>query len=189
MKKLLLVTAITVVFGNGAVNAADSVMNLGAVSDNICVLGTSTLTAEHVFFGSNADALVSAGEGDELVVTFADSYCNYAHNVSLKSEYGALRNQYWVDDQPPTGFVEIVDYTATLTGWAENPALNTSTLTQYKLPEVETIGTTAEFRNDGDDGPGGIPLTLTVVLVPNETTPLLAGKYDDILTLKIGPTF
>lgn len=135
-----------------------------------CVLGDASAT--EVDFG-----LIGTEDGFVLdvaaeSVTFGDSYCNAAHKISLTSEFTGM--QPLVTPNVFDGdFDTTVHYVASVSGWSNPVALDTSS--PSLLPSIASVG--GAYRADTD---------LEVSIAPQDSAnPVVAGVYTDTLTLEI----
>lgn len=115
----------------------------------------------------NTDAVnTSGGINNE---TIGRVTCNYQAYVGIRTQNGGLIRS----GQPVAGFDNKVDYSATLSWASTTAAINTSTATSFT--NVVQISAPAAT--------GDAILNVTPIANAN---PLIAGSYQDILTLQIG---
>jgi hypothetical protein len=171
----LLKTAVAVAFLVAAglpASATDQDINITATVTGFCTIdGSLTPAADNV----NWDALVTSGfiTATPSNQTYA-VLCNRASDISLTSLNGALTTA----TAAAAGFDNIIDYTASTSGFATIAA--GSTATTPTAVGSESLGTTSRAT------PGAANITVTITPIVN-TNPLVAGTYNDTLRLAITP--
>lgn len=110
-----------------------------------------------------------------IVRSYANAACNTPSNLQLTSQSGAVVRS----GAPPSGFTNIINYSASAGFSGATATLDTSTTASATGPEsgtaVSTSGTT----------PSG---SLSLTIVPKASSqPLIAGSYSDTLRITITP--
>lgn len=196
MKKLIIaataVAALTASSAFAAADASSSVTYEGTVA-NTCVLGalsavgssnSGTLSGTTVSFaaGTFADTTTAKLNANSQSLKFADSYCNYAHTVSLKSTNGGMVSTNNGAAAVVGGtFVKMVGYTATL-GWASSasaPSLSVASSTA----SAAGAGTATDTDGIGGANRGDLTMDFTTTAT---TDPVLKGTYSETFTVQIG---
>ncbi|MFC6199507.1 hypothetical protein [Ponticaulis profundi] len=198
MKRVLLAAVAASFLAAPAIAASSDSTTItldGSVADT-CLIGTaatSSLTNVTPTTETDLDITALADAGTALIqdaaatVTFANSYCNYAHSFGFQAANGALAYDSSVTVTPSSGtFLQQVGYTATL-DWSElaSPlsisSTNDTSASASGSAVNDTTTATGAFRGD---------LVFTVDL--DETTsasiPLLSGGYSETFTLSLGAT-
>lgn len=203
MKRVLMAAAAASLFASPAAFAADSQttnITIEGTVANTCVMGTPG------FLGTNASQTALAGNAGtsaveitslavsaddaalaavEFTLTYSDSYCNYAHSVDLNSANGGLVDATPIDVVAGSGdFVRRIGYDSTLT-WADGAAI---------VSDVDPTTSTAQATGTAIDGTAAPvsgafrgDLVLGVVIASNPN-PVVAGTYNETLTVTMGPT-
>ena len=204
MKKLIIAAASLAALASGSAFAADSqstdVTFAGTVA-NTCVLknavssGLSNVTETSVAGNAGtsvlaitnlADATSAALNSAGFTLTYADSYCNYAHKISIKATNGGLINSTTGNDPVATSgtFVQRIGYDADLKwmgpAFAQGP--NPATSTSTKAGDAAST-TQIDFPVSGANR---ADVVLTVAIAAN-VNPVVAGSYSETLTIKLGP--
>lgn len=153
-------------------SAADQDINITATVAGYCYIdGSATPAADAV----NWDGLVANG----FITATATNrvyaiVCNKATDISLTSINGALTTA----SAAAAGFENIIDYTASTSGFATVAA--GSTATTPTATGNEALGATVRAT------PGAENITVTITPIAN-TNPLVEGSYADTLRLSITP--
>ncbi len=204
MKKLILAAASLVALSSGSAFAADTqstdVTFSGTVA-NTCVLKQGVFSAgtNAVLSGTAggnagtstvaltlADATTAALNSAGFTLTYADSYCNYAHKITIKATNGGLLNSTTGNDPVATSgaFVQRIGYDADLkwmgNSFAQGP--NPSTSTTDKTGDTSATNEMPFAVN----GANRADVVLTVAIASN-TNPVVAGTYSETLTIKLAP--
>jgi len=165
--------------GAGAGLAADSQsaeIEITGEQDETCTLGTFSDSGQtNTSFAANTVTIDDPGGDDALLDAFAitltaAAMCNFSsHDVGLESQNDGLTGPGAVP-----GFSHIIDYTATATFGV--------------APSITTDQGSSPGRSDSDTNadPTVGDLVVTIVNVTTGGAPLIAGTYEDILTVEIG---
>lgn len=127
-------------------------------------------------FADSDTAMFVSGSGGSF--TFS-GYCNYPHNIQLRTTNGSFQNQTAANDPVAgsAGFADEIPYNVVVTGWAPFIILNAT-------------GTAGTVSAPGGSMSGAFSGTATIAisLAPPSpaTDPLLAGDWSDTLILQIG---
>lgn len=191
------VSALSMLGGAAFANdTATDDLDLEGTQANVCVLTAPADTDVALGTLGGDDAVLASGDID-AEVSFGDSYCNFAHTLTLSSENGALVN----DDAdglaaPGTSddIASSIDYIAAIADgeWGAALTLNTSTNTATGAAEDNDVDIDTAFRNDaaatgGNDDADGLTITIDDLGSDVDGTPLLTGTYADTLTVTLGP--
>lgn len=107
--------------------------------------------------------------------TYSNVVCNSLTQVRANSLNGAVRGP----GSAPTGFTNIINYSASASFGGATSNLNTATIPSASGLEQGTVGTTVPLTPTGN-----LSLTITPQSV---SQPLTAGSYSDILRITITP--
>lgn len=154
------------------VSATDQDINITATVTGFCTIaGSLTPTADTV----NWDSLVTTGNITATATnrTYA-VVCNRATDISLTSLNGALTTA----SAAATGFENLINYTASASGFAT--VASGSTATTATAVGNETLGTATRATAGSEN------ITVTITPIAN-TNPLVQGTYTDTLRLNITP--
>ena len=113
-------------------------------------------------------------------LTYADSYCNYAHSISMSAANGGLDHDGVVTVTGGT-FTQHVNYTATATMGSQSNVLTLaeSTTAVHGATAVKSTATAVAGANRAD-------LTVAIDIDQSPTDPVLAGVFTDTLCIQIG---
>jgi hypothetical protein len=144
----------------------------GAVSKACTIGGLATPVADTATIPVSAAGVVN-------ITAIAKSYlavqCNVLSNLQVTSQGGAVKRT----GAAPSGFSNLIDYSATSTFGGAMSSLNTAAVATAVGAEAGTIGTTSSAT------PSGI---LSVTITPQSAaTPLVKGSYADTLRITIIP--
>lgn len=198
MKRVLMAASAVALLAAPSAIAADSqttdITFSGSVADT-CVMSAPTVTAS-----SNAtstalegnvgtsvigiDSLATSADDASLAaasfqLTYADSYCNYAHTIDMASLNGGMEIATPVSVVGGT-FVQLIGYDSTLT-WGAATVTDvdaaTSTASATGTPVNGTEDTVAgAYRGD---------LVLDVAIAA-DANPVVSGTYSETLTISLG---
>lgn len=166
------VAAVVLAAGIGSAMATDQDINLTATVAGFCKIdGSLTPTDDNV----DLTPLVTAGfiAATQTDRTFA-VVCNKATDISLTSLNGAMTTA----SAAATGFENIINYTASASGFAT--VASGSTATTATAAGSETLGTATRAT------PGAANIVVAITPITN-TDPLVEGVYADTLRLSITP--
>jgi hypothetical protein len=176
-----------------AADTANTTVAITGTSPNTCTLApaaatvpvggvTSTATTVNVtpLFDTTDSHVITGG-----ITLNWTGMCNYVHNITLKSDNGALINASAATNAPVAGsgaFTQRLGYTANFV-WAGTSATTaipdiTSTSDATSAGPVNTSATTISGANAGN-------LAVTLGFAAH-TAPTVAGAYADNLTVQIG---
>lgn len=184
MRKTILLSGLLASFATPAFAQADSDSGQVAVQANVaplCILGDPSRAVVDLLqivntAGTRAGRLATIGA---QTVTLPDSFCNFA-GTTVTAEVDALVGPG--TGSPPANFARAVNYTATVSGWAETSASATS--------EAGVAGT--PLTGTGTGGVQGAPkladlvVTLDGFSVPGDRL-LVAGNYNGTVRVTLGP--
>jgi hypothetical protein len=142
-------------FVNAAVNPTCTIGGLFAAAD------PATVNVPVTAAGTVSTAQIQRSYGSVL--------CNAPTDITISSQNGGIRNVA----APPSGFSNVIHYTAQTAFGAATATLNTAT----------SAMTTGSITNT--TGAAG---TMQVTIVPQQPVNLpIAGRYDDVLTITLAP--
>ncbi|MEQ1719274.1 MAG: hypothetical protein ABL907_25355 [Hyphomicrobium sp.] len=108
-----------------------------------------------------------------IVRSFVSVVCNSLTNVGAESQSGAVARS----GAPPSGFTNLINYSASATFSGATSTLNTATIATATAPESGTIATTASATPSG---------TLSVTITPQAAASrLMSGSYADTLRIRL----
>ena len=108
-----------------------------------------------------------------IAKSYANVVCNSFSNLSVSSLSGAVKNT----GAAPSGFTNLIDYTASATYGGATSSLNTSTIATATGAEAGSTGTTTAATTSG---------SLAVTITPlTPASRLRAGSYSDTLRVTI----
>lgn len=110
-----------------------------------------------------------------IVRSYANAACNTPSNLQLTSQSGAVLRS----GAPPSGFTNLINYTASAGFSGATATLNTATVAGATGPESGTAVSTS-----GATPSGSLSLTITPAA---SSLPLIAGSYSDTLRISITP--
>lgn len=173
MKKLLIGTGVAaaLVAGVGSANAVDQQIVLGGTVASFCTIdGSTSPGAITPSFPTVTDGNVPGGL--TMDVPIGDVVCNSNANVTLTSANGAA-----ITGTSAAGFQNYVNYKASVS----SPA-------SVMLEANSTTGTTNALSAGpaASGGPSSGAVSVHLESVAN-TLPLVAGAYNDTLTVSINP--
>lgn len=119
----------------------------------------------------------AAGAVNTAVISrsYASVACNTPSNVQLTSQNGAVR----IVGAPPSGFTNMINYSASATFSGATATLNTSSTPTAAGPETGTAVSTSGATPSG---------TMSVTITPQANAlRLLSGAYSDVLQIRITP--
>ena len=159
----------------GGVLASDP--TAGAVTNiTSTTLGNNASTLTITDFVVDATAILNDAAS---TLTYADSYCNYAHNISMSAANGGLDHDGVVSVTGGT-FTQHVNYTAIATMGAQSNTLTLAeSTTAVHGAAVVSTATAVAGANRAD-------LTVAIDIDQSPTDPVLAGVYTDTLCIQIG---
>jgi hypothetical protein len=164
-------------FFNGSANGTAPLSSLafivnGTVAKACTIGGVVTATADAVTIPIGATGVVTTAPINR---SYANAVCNAQTNLQVTSLNGGVRRA----SAAPSGFTNIINYTASASYSGTTSSLDTSTLASAAGAEAGTVGTTASSVSSGS-------ISLTVVpLTP--TQPLVPGSYQDTLRITLTP--
>jgi hypothetical protein len=184
MKKLIVSAALIAMASSGAAYAAT--INATGNAQQVAHLGTPSGNAAF-----DANTLINADtaltNNVSKTVTFPNSIVNYAANVGIRSQNGAMTSTNAVAGD---GFATKINYIASVAFGAAG--------TFSTAPTYTTNGLTAnvdgkDVSNKGTTGPASGTLSLTVEVPTGGGTspnpaPISAGDYTDTITVVVGTT-
>ena len=144
--------------GAPAVQTANNIRYSGGANGNIDLSGAF-------------DQQTSSLKDSTLVLNYANMACNYAANLSIQSQNGGLIQEG--GSMTVKGFLNRVDYHAMATFCGQSVSFQTS-------------GSRVSDTIQCNAGLNVSDLLLTIKTASSHGTPFLAGKYQDVLTIKIG---
>lgn len=199
MKRVLMAaSAVALLATPSAFAAASQTTDItfsGSVADT-CVMSTPTVTASSnatsTALVGNAgvstigiDSLATSADDASLAaasfqLTYADSYCNYAHTIDMASTNGGMVIATPVAVVGGT-FVQMIGYDSTLTwGAASVTDVDSTTSTSSAAAPGAVNGTedtiAGAYRGD---------LVLDVSIAA-DTNPVVSGTYSETLTVSLG---
>ncbi len=142
-------------------------------SNNATYSPTGSVAGGTVDFSSAIDSQRATLKDSSVQLTFSGSRCNYNAHVSIQSKSGGMLKTSG-SSAASGGFLNRIDYTALLSFCNTQVQLST-----------QTDGSTAQVTQCTLDGLNLSDLLLTISTTAGNT-PLLAGHYEDILTVQIG---
>jgi hypothetical protein len=110
-----------------------------------------------------------------IVRSYANAACNTPSNLQLTSQSGAVLRS----GAPPSGFTNLINYTASAGFSGATATLNTATVAGATGPESGTAVSTS-----GATPSGSLSLTITPA---TSSLPLISGSYGDTLRISITP--
>lgn len=130
----------------------------------------------------NPDTAVSLQHSETVNLS---GFCNYVHSVQLESANGGLINTTNGTDLTVGDFNRRITYTANITGWGPGTIAPLDTTDGVLTNAVATKkpGTAATGRAQTN----ALNARLNITTVANNTNPLLAGTYSDVLKIRLGP--
>lgn len=194
MKRVLMAAAAASLFVAPAfaADSASTAIDFSGTVENTCVLEAgadsaatnASLAGTTVTLSDLVDDTTAVLNASGLTLTFADSYCNYAHDVDLDATNGGLISSAVSGDVVGGTFVTRIGYTADLS-WA-GQAINLA-------PTTDTNDFDGAEAVDGTkiDIAGANREDLTIVFAiaqDNPNDPVLAGTYSETLTIEMGPS-
>lgn len=144
-----------------------------AVVSLACTIGgTATPAADSANIPVAADGTVTTSP---IARSYLTVICNSQTNVIATSLNGAVRNV----SAAPSGFTNMINYTAAATFSAATSNLNTSTIPTAAGSEAGSTATTASLTPTG---------TLSVTITPQTpASRLISGAYSDTLRITLTP--
>ncbi len=192
LRKVLLgstALAVATLFAGTEVRAADAQgqgFSLSGTVANTCTLGSfSEVSSSNVTVGASGttfDITLDSAGNDAVADPFsaevaADAMCNFNANVKLTTQNGGMTLGGVAQSSltaPPANFANLVEYQATV-NWA---SANIGTL--------DTNNGAEGYNSSWPVGATNGSLSLTIADSNLPADPLLAGTYEDTLTLDIG---
>ena len=168
-----------------AAESASVEITLTGEAKPVCLLPSGSQTGgsgasfanNRVTFDTLVDDSTALVKATSAQVTFPQVMCNYNGYVSVGTQNGGLTTDGQVQDVSGN-FLNKVPYKITGTwGNVAMPPLNTATMPAG----AGSVSKQAGGANRGD-------LILTVV-TEDGTTPVLQGRYSDIIVVKVGATY
>lgn len=205
MKKLIIVaTAVAALAGSSAFADASQSTDVtfsGSV-DKTCVLTAPTVTLSKnasstalngasgistIAITNLADASTAALNAASFTLTYADSYCNYNHQVGIKAKNGGMIDSGTANDPVADSgnFVRRIGYTSNVAWGGGTDLTGPAPTTVYDTDAGDASKTTKLEKNVAGANRGNLVLTVSIAADAN---PVVAGSYSETLTLKIGAT-
>jgi hypothetical protein len=144
----------------------------GTVTSACTIGGTYTPAAGTATIAVSAAGAVSTAPINR---SFANVLCTGPANVELSSQEGAVKSA----TAAPSGFVNLIDYSASASFSGASAALDTATIPGATGAESGAAAGTSGATPNG---------TLSVTITPAaNASPLVAGGYADVLRITIEP--
>ncbi|NJO34090.1 MAG: hypothetical protein HC869_14065 [Rhodospirillales bacterium] len=158
----------------GTAQATDQNINISATVASFCKIQSSLIPADDTL---DWTSLITTGfiTGTATTKTYA-VVCNKDTTVTLIAVNGGLITS----SAAAAGFDNIINYTASASTFVTIAAGSTATVATASAGANETLGS----ANRGTPGAANISVTITPIVNSN---PLVAGTYNDTLTLRIVP--
>lgn len=184
---LIAATAACLVTGPAtAQDSASSAVTIGGEAENVCSIPTApfqqsavraslsgtTITLDP--FTNTTNALLLGGS---IEIRFSNVMCNFAAKLGIITQNGAMTGTGLPSIQAGSGaFISAVDYNAqAVWGGVSTGLLFTASNPPGGKKEIQVPG-------------ANLGVLRLVLLFQSYTTPILAGTYTDVLTVKVGPT-
>ena len=180
MRKLLRVAALAavVIVDSGAVIAADQAVQIDATVNGFCTIGGTVASAALVTLNLGSFGASGIGPANAATANMGRVICNTASNVTLSSAKSALLVGAGAAAVP--GLQNYISYNATTVAF---PAAQ-ATFAATSATGVAAAGTGTTVAQAGAFNSNSIQITITPVL---NLAPLLAGAYQDTLTMTVVP--
>lgn len=186
MKAPMLLLSFSAFFWAGTAGAQQTQEDSGSVTIDgtvtpLCMLGPPSRTSIDLgtliaTSGSRAGRMAQFGPQQ---ITLPGSFCNFAGTSISISANAMLAAD---DTIVPTGFARAVNFTSTVTNWATEHAVVTTT--------ASAAGDTSTAEGSGGIMPAphyaDLPLTLSGFTAPGDNL-LIAGTYTGTVTITLGP--
>lgn len=180
MRKLLRVAALAavVIVDSGAVIAADQSVEINATVNAFCTIVGTEASAALVTLNLGSFGPSGIGPGNAATAIMGQVICNKASSVTLSSAKSALLVGAGAAAVP--GLQNYISYNATTVAFPTAQA----TFAAISATGVAAVGTGTTVNQAGAFNSTSIRITITPVL---NLAPLLAGAYQDTLTMTVIP--
>jgi len=186
MKAPMLLLSFSTFFWAGTASAQQVSDSGGTVSIDgtvtpLCMLGPPSRTSVDLGVliatsGSRAGRMASFGPQQ---ITLPGSFCNFAGSAVSISAQAMVSD---TDIDVPAGFARAVNFTSTVTNWAiEDAIVTTSASADGDTTDADGSGGTMPEPHIAD-----LPLTLSNFTAPGDNL-LVAGSYSGTVTITLGP--
>ena len=159
--------------GGTATNLINPGFTLSGTVAKVCTIGGVATPAAD----SATIPITTAGAVNTAAInrSYASAACNTPSNLQLTSQSGAVKNT----GAAPTGFTNLINYSASATFSGAGATLNTATIATATGAEAGTAVSTSGVTPSG---------TLSVTITPQANAkPLITGTYTDTLRITITP--
>ena len=203
MKRIIFAaTSIAALTIAGSALAASSQTTTTLMQGNVpdtCVLNTPTFAAlyasspalvgnggQSTILLTLADSTTAKLNGVSFELTYADSYCNYAHSVGIQATNGGLI----ASDNDPVAtsgaFIRRIGYDADIK-WM-GPAFAQGPNPAHSTTLDSGDATQAAAFNFPVTGANRADLVIRVTIDSSNTTPVVSGTYTEYLTVRMAAT-
>jgi len=152
--------------------AAPALLVSATVVTSCTISGTPSPAADNVTIPVSANGVVTVAPINR---SYANVVCSSMTTVQVTSLSGAVKRA----TAPPSGFTNLIDYTASATFASATATLNTATIAGAVGPESGTSAMTSSSTPSG---------SLLVTITPQTPSlPLATGSYADTLRITVTP--